>query len=576
MAKKIPIGIDDFKKIRESDFYYVDKTKLIENLINYCGKVNIYTRPRRFGKSLNMSMLKCFFEIGTDTSLFNDLYISNNIKLCEKHLGKYPVISLTLKNIDGLNFNEALNGFVEIIGHEAERFDFLLDSDRLSPSDKERYGSLIAINNGKYSMDKRMLVTSLESLSYLLYKHYNQRVIILIDEYETPLYNAFNSGYYDEMVSLIMSMYANALKGNEALEFAVLTGCLRLPQKIIYGGFNNFRYLSILDSRFNDSFGFTENEVKDLLTYYNYEEYFPETKQWYDGYRFGDIDIYCPWDVISYVDLLNISSNKTPQSFWINTSSNDLVKRFIYMADKTTRDDIERLVAGEVIEKEVHLELTYDEIDNSIDNLCSVLFTTGYLTQVGVNDNGYYKLKIPNEEIRTVYKKQIREWFNTTIQEDSNSLNKLWDDFKDSNCEGIENYLNKTLDNTISIFDTKTHNGKKEYAYHMFLTGILSTNRNWIVKSSLESGDGLADLIIETDNYNNGIVIEIKHSLTYDDMNNSCLEALNQIKDKRYDTYLRNEGRNDILIYGIAFCKKRCKVVVEKLYSKGSPNNLGV
>ena len=565
MAKKIPIGIDDFKKIRESDFYYVDKTKLIENLINYCGKVNIYTRPRRFGKSLNMSMLKCFFEIGTDTSLFNDLYISNNIKLCEKHLGKYPVISLTLKNIDGLNFNEALNGFVEIIGHEAERFDFLLDSDRLSPSDKERYGSLIAINNGKYSMDKRMLVTSLESLSYLLYKHYNQRVIILIDEYETPLYNAFNSGYYDEMVSLIMSMYANALKGNEALEFAVLTGCLRLPQKIIYGGFNNFRYLSILDSRFNDSFGFTENEVKDLLTYYNYEEYFPETKQRYDGYRFGDIDIYCPWDVISYVDLLNISSNKTPQSFWINTSSNDLVKRFIYMADKTTRDDIERLVAGEVIEKEVHLELTYDEIDNSIDNLWSVLFTTGYLTQVGVNDNGYYKLKIPNEEIRTVYKKQIREWFNTTIQEDSNSLNKLWDDFKDSNCEGIENYLNKTLDNTISIFDTKTHNGKKEYAYHMFLTGILSTNRNWIVKSNLESGDGLADLIIETDNYNNGIVIEIKHSLTYDDMNNSCLEALNQIKDKRYDTYLRNEGRNDILIYGIAFCKKRCKVVVEKL-----------
>lgn len=565
MAKKIPIGIDDFKKIRESDFYYVDKTKLIENLINNCGKVNIFTRPRRFGKSLNMSMLKCFFEIGTDTSLFNDLYISNNIKLCEKHLGKYPVISLTLKNIDGLNFNEALNGFVEIIGHEAERFDFLLDSDRLSPSDKERYGSLIAINNGKYSMDKRMLVTSLESLSYLLYKHYNQRVIILIDEYETPLYNAFNSGYYDEMVSLIMSMYANALKGNEALEFAVLTGCLRLPQRIIYGGFNNFRYLSILDSRFNDSFGFTENEVKDLLTYYNYEEYFPETKQWYDGYRFGDIDIYCPWDVISYVDLLNISSNKTPQSFWINTSSNDLVKRFIYMADKTTRDDIERLVAGEVIEKEVHLELTYDEIDNSIDNLWSVLFTTGYLTQVGVNDNGYYKLKIPNEEIRTVYKKQIREWFNTTIQEDSNSLNKLWDDFKDSNCEGIENYLNKTLDNTISIFDTKTHNGKKEYAYHMFLTGILSTNRNWIVKSSLESGDGLADLIIETDNYNNGIVIEIKHSLTYDDMNNSCLEALNQIKDKRYDTYLRNEGRNDILIYGIAFCKKRCKVVVEKL-----------
>ena len=565
MAKKLPIGIDDFKKIHESDFYYVDKTKLIEKLINNCGKVNIFTRPHHFGKTLNMSMLKCFFEIGTDTSLFDDLYISNNKELCEKYLGKYPVISLTLKYVEGLNFNEALSNFVELIGHEANRFEFLLGSDRLSSNDKERYSSLIALNNGKYSMDKDALTSSLNLLSYLLHKHYNQRAIILIDEYEAPLYNAFNNGYYDEMVSLIMSMFANALKGNEALEFAVLTGCLRLPQKIIYGGFNNFRYLSILDSRFNDSFGFTENIVKELLAYYNHEDYFEETKKWYDGYRFGDVDIYCPWDVINYVDLLNISSNKTPQPFWINTSSNDLVKRFIYMADKKTRDDIERLVAGEVIEKEIHQELTYDEIDKSIDNLWSVLFTTGYLTQVGVNEDGFFKLKIPNEEIRTVYKKQIREWFNTTIQEDTNSLNKLWDDLKNGNCEKIENYLNKTLDNTISIFDTKSHDGKKEYAYHMFLTGVLSTNRNWIVKSNLESGDGFADLIIETDNYNNGIVIEIKHSLTYDDMNNSCLEALNQIKDKRYDTYLRNEGRNDILIYGIAFCKKRCKVVVEKL-----------
>lgn len=565
MAKKLPIGIDDFKKIRESDFYYVDKTKLIENLINNCGKVNIFTRPRRFGKSLNMSMLKCFFEIGTDTSLFNGLYISDNKELCEKYMDKYPVISLTLKDIEGLDFKEALKRFSELIGCEANRFDFLLNSDRLSSTDKERYSSLIALNNGKYSMDEDVLTSSLKLLSSLLYKHYNQRVIILIDEYEAALYNAFNNGYYDEMVSLIMSMYANALKGNEALEFAVLTGCLRLPQKIIYGGFNNFRYLSILDSRFNDSFGFTENEVKELLAYYNQDDYFEETKKWYDGYRFGDVDIYCPWDVINYVDLLNISSNKTPQPFWINTSSNDLVKRFIYMADKKTRDDIERLVACEVIEKEIHQELTYDEIDKSIDNLWSVLFTTGYLTKVGVNEDGFFKLKIPNEEIRTVYKKQIREWFNTTIREDTNSLNKLWDNFKNGNCEGIENYLNKTLDNTISIFDTKSHDGKKEYAYHMFLTGVLSTNPNWIVKSNIESGDDFADLIIETDHYDSGIVVEIKHSLTYDGLNDSCLEAINQIKDKRYDTYLRNEERNDILIYGIAFYKKRCKVVVEKL-----------
>lgn len=565
MAKKIPIGIDDFKKIRESDFYYVDKTKLIENLINNCGKVNIFTRPRRFGKSLNMSMLKCFFEIGTDTSLFNGLYISDNKELCEKYMDKYPVISLTLKDIEGLDFKEALKRFSELIGCEANRFDFLLNSDRLSSTDKERYSSLIALNNGKYSMDEDVLTSSLKLLSSLLHKHYNQRVIILIDEYEVPLHKAFNNGYYDEMVSLIMSVYANALKGNEALEFAVLTGCLRLPQKIIYGGFNNFRYLSILDSRFNDSFCFTENEVKELLAYYNQDDYFEETKKWYDGYRFGDVDIYCPWDVINYVDLLNISSNKTPQPFWINTSSNDLVKRFIYMADKKTRDDIERLVACEVIEKEIHQELTYDEIDKSIDNLWSVLFTTGYLTKVGVNEDGFFKLKIPNEEIRTVYKKQIREWFNTTIREDTNSLNKLWDNFKNGNCEGIENYLNKTLDNTISIFDTKSHDGKKEYAYHMFLTGVLSTNPNWIVKSNIESGDGFADLIIETDHYDSGIVVEIKHSLTYDGLNDSCLEAINQIKDKRYDTYLRNEERNDILIYGIAFYKKRCKVVVEKL-----------
>lgn len=565
MVKKIPIGIDDFKKIRESDFYYVDKTKLIENLINNCGKVNIFTRPRRFGKSLNMSMLKCFFEIGTDTSLFNGLYISDNKELCEKYMDKYPVISLTLKDIEGLDFKEALKRFSELIGCEANRFDFLLNSDRLSSTDKERYSSLIALNNGKYSMDEDVLTSSLKLLSSLLHKHYNQRVIILIDEYEVPLHKAFNNGYYDEMVSLIMSMYANALKGNEALEFAVLTGCLRLPQKIIYGGFNNFRYLSILDSRFNDSFCFTENEVKELLAYYNQDDYFEETKKWYDGYRFGDVDFYCPWDVINYVDLLNISSNKTPQPFWINTSSNDLVKRFIYMADKKTRDDIERLVACEVIEKEIHQELTYDEIDKSIDNLWSVLFTTGYLTKVGVNEDGFFKLKIPNEEIRTVYKKQIREWFNTTIREDTNSLNKLWDNFKNGNCEGIENYLNKTLDNTISIFDTKSHDGKKEYAYHMFLTGVLSTNPNWIVKSNIESGDGFADLIIETDHYDSGIVVEIKHSLTYDGLNDSCLEAINQIKDKRYDTYLRNEERNDILIYGIAFYKKRCKVVVEKL-----------
>ena len=455
---------------------------------------------------------------------------------------------------------QTMKRFVEIVGCEAKRFEFLLDSDKLTSNDKERYRALISKDNDCYSMNQNMLRVSLKLLSSFLYKHYNKRVIILIDEYEAPLYNTFNKDYYEEMVSLILDMYGEALKGNEALEFGILTGCLEIPKKCIYGGFNNFVTHTITGTRFDEMFGFTNDEVKEMLEYYNLESKLDECREWYDGYRFGDTDIYCPWDVINYVDRIKDDKNALPESYWINTSGNDLVKRFIDKANKTTRDEIERLVAGEVIEKEIHQELTYDEIDNSIDNLWSVLFATGYLTQAGVNEYGYYKLKIPNEEIRTVYKKQIREWFNTTIQEDTNSLNKLWEDFKNTNCEGIENYLNQTLDNTISIFDTKI-----EYAYHMFLTGILSTNRNWIVKSNLESGDGFAEIIIETDNYNNGIVIEIKHSSTYDGLNDSCLEALNQIKDKRYDTYLRNRGRNDILIYGIAFYKKRCKVVIEKL-----------
>lgn len=410
MYTKLPIGIDDFKALITSDSYYVDKTKLIEELLNSNGKVNIITRPHRFGKTLNMSMLRYFFKIGTDASLFDGLYISNNRELCEKYMGKYPVIFLSFKNVDGSNYEETMKRFVEIVGSEAECFKFLLESDKLSFNDKERYSALISKDNDCYSMNQNMLRVSLKLLSSFLYKHYNKRVIILIDEYEAPLYKAFNKDYYEEMVSLILDMYGEALKGNEALEFGILTGCLEIPKKHIYGGFNNFVTYTITDTRYDNDFGFTENEVKELLTYYNHEEYFQKTREWYDGYRFGDTDIYCPWDVISYIDKLNISSNKTPESFWINTSGNDLVKRFIEKTSKTTRDDIERLVAGEVIEKEIHQELTYDEIDNSIDNLWSVLFTTGYLTQAGVNEYGYYKLKIPNEEIRTVYKKQIREW----------------------------------------------------------------------------------------------------------------------------------------------------------------------
>ena len=359
------------------------------------------------------------------------------------------------------------------------------------------------------------------------------------------------------MVSLIRGMLGNALKTNDALQFAVLTGCLRISKKSIFTGLKNFKILSITDCRFDEQFGFTEEEVKKLLSYYNQDKHLKETKEWYDGYHFGDADVYCPWDVINYVDSLNASSDAEPQAFWINTSSNELVKRLIYKADRKTKSEIERLVAGEVIEKEIHQELTYDEIDNSIENIWSVLLTTRYLTQDKKAKNGVFSLKIPNEEVRTVYKRQIREWLNTSLRKDTNKLQAFWKDFQECNSEAIEDYLNRMLDSTISIFDTKSRKGEKENSYHMLLTGLLSTNVNWNVKSNVESGDGFADIIVEPEDYKAGIIVELKHSATYEGMDKACEEAIIQIRDKRYDIYLRNEQRNDILVYGMAFCKKK-------------------
>ncbi len=411
-ALMLPVGIDNFEKIRKSDFYYIDKTKLIEQILESCGKVNLFTRPRRFGKTLNLSMLRSFFEIGADKELFNGLYITKNQKLCEEYMGRYPVIFISLKGVEGLTYEEAEDRMAELIGCEAERFDFLLDSDKLSANDKMRFKALIALDNGQYSMNKNILIASLKLLSQLLYKHYSQKAIILIDEYDVPLDKAFQNGYYKEMVSLIRGMFGSALKTNEALQFAVLTGCLRISKESIFTGLNNFKILSITDSRFDEQFGFTEAEVRELLSYYKLDSHLKATKEWYDGYHFGDADVYCPWDVINYVDSLNASSDASPQAYWINTSSNELVKRLIYRADRKTKNEIERLVAGEVIKKELHQELTYDEIDNSIENIWSVLFTTGYLTQDKKAEDGVFSLKIPNEEVRTVYKRQIREWMN--------------------------------------------------------------------------------------------------------------------------------------------------------------------
>ena len=562
---KLPVGIESFQEIREEGFYYIDKTKLIAQLLEQWGKVNLFTRPRRFGKTLNMSMLRYFFEVGADQTLFDGLYISQNKKLCETYLGKFPVVFLSLKNVDGLTFEEAKYQLIELIGMEAERFQFLVNSEKLSENEKNKYRALISLSDGQYLMSDGVLTSSLLTLSQLLCKHYGQKTIILIDEYDVPLDKAFGHGYYKEMVSLIRGFFGKALKTNEYLQFAVLTGCLRVSKESIFTGFNNFKVLSIADARFDEQFGFTEEEVEKLLEAYHLESHLLETKEWYDGYHFGNADVYCPWDVINHVDRLCGEPGAEPQSYWINTSGNDLVKRFIDKADKTTKDEIERLVAGESIEKPIRLDLTYDEIDSSIDNLWSVLFTTGYLTLGGKPERGVFRLKIPNEEVREVFRYQIQELFHHTVLQDVGELRILWKAFEDANATEIEERLTKTLSNSISVFDLKGEKKEKENSYHLLLFGMLVVNSAWVVKSNREAGDGFADLIVEIEDPNVGIVIELKSVEKLSELEHACKKAMDQIHDRRYDEYLRNEGRNNILAYGIAFYKKRCRVVVEKI-----------
>lgn len=560
---KLPVGIENFKEIRQEGFYYVDKTKLIEQLLERWGKVNLFTRPRRFGKTLNMSMLRYFFEIGTDRTLFDGLSISQNKKLCEEYMGKFPVVFLSLKSVEGLSFEDAKYRFTELVGREALRFHFLADSSRLKEEDKSMYRELIFMDHGAFAMNEQKLTSSLQILSELLYKHYGRKTVILIDEYDVPLDKAFQNGYYKEMVSLMRGMFGLALKTNDFLQFAVLTGCLRVSKESIFTGLNNFKVLSILDERFDEQFGFTDREVQELLGTYHLESHLLEIKEWYDGYHFGNADVYCPWDVINHIDRLLDNPDAKPQAYWINTSGNGLVKRFIDKANKTTRDEIERLISGAPIEKVIRMELTYDEIDSSIDNLWSVLFTTGYLTQTGMTQQGAYRLVIPNREIREVYKLQIQEWFRHTVMSHTEQLRTFWRAFEEGDIEGVETYLKNTLSNSISVFDTK--GSEKEGFYHTFLAGLLVGNDDWLVKSNVEAGDGFADIIVETDDPDAGIVVELKYARTFQEMEKSCEKALAQIKERRYEEYLRNDGRQDILIYGIAFCKKKCKVVVEKL-----------
>lgn len=559
---KLPVGIDSFDKIRKNGYYYVDKSRLIEQLLEIGGKVTSFTRPRRFGKTLNMSMLRSFFETGADASLFDGLYISGNKELCEEYMGKYPVIFLSLKDVDGLKYENAKYRIMELIGREAERYFFLGDSDRLSENEKEQYKAVIALQNGKYSMDENVLISSLRLLSHLLFRHYGEKTVILIDEYDVPLDKAFQNGYYQEMVSLIRGLFGMALKTNDSLQFAVLTGCLRISKESIFTGLNNFKVLSILDSRFDEQFGFTDQEVQKILDDYELSSHFEETKEWYDGYRFGNADIYCPWDVINYVEQLRYDPAAVPQDFWSNSSGNAMVRRFIDMADVSTKNEIERLIAGESIEKDVTPELTYDELDKSIENLWSVLFTTGYLTHKGRTESGKYRLVIPNREVRNLFVKKIREWFSDVSRKDGQTLEQLCDAFVNKNVEKIEQIFGDYLWNTISIRDTAVAKEKKENFYHGILLGLLGYKSTWLIKSNAESGIGYSDILVEVPTNRTGIVIELKYA-EGGDMDAACEEAMRQIEEKGYIAKLKQDGMRNFIRYGIACFKKDCRVVVD-------------
>lgn len=568
---KLPVGIDDFRKLRESHFYYVDKTRLIEQLLLNWSEVTLFTRPRRFGKTLNMSMLKSFFDIGTDKALFDGLYISGNKELCDEYMGKYPVIFLSLKGVEGLTYEEAFEAFVRIMGKEVNRVSFLADSDKLTQIEREQYKGLTIMKNGRLAFDKEKLISSLQLLSQLLYKHYGKKVVILIDEYDVPLDKAFQNGYYKEMVSLIRGLFGQALKTNEFLQFAVLTGCLRISKESIFTGLNNFKVMSITDSRFDEQFGFTDSEVKKLLSDYGMDSHFEEVKEWYDGYHFGKADVYCPWDVINHADHLRDDSDAKPQTYWINSSGNSLVRRLINRADSSTKDEIERLIAGEAIEKVIRQDLTYDEIENSIDNIWSVLFTTGYLTKIGEaklpdSESYAYMLVIPNKEVREVFVLQIQEWFKAVVANDNDTMKLLSKAILDKDEAILARQLNIVMGRMISILDTKAPDDMKENFYHGLLLGLLrGSNPDWLIKSNRESGDGFSDILIKPENPDLGIVIEVKYAKEFKGLDAACDAAMAQIKQKRYDETLRDEGRCDILAYGIAFCRKRCRVVGEKL-----------
>ena len=555
------MGIEDFKEMRVQGFYYIDKTGLIKELLEHFGKVNLFTRPRRFGKTLNMSMLKYFFEIGGDSTLFDGLEIAKEKELCAKYMGKFPVIAITLKGASGRTFEEALGMLRNIIGNEAMRFQFLLQSMQLTEIEHKRYEALINIDKtGSYTMSDELLKDSLFILSQLLQKHYHQNVVILIDEYDVPLDKAYQSGYYDAMVELIRVLFGNAFKTNSSLYLAVLTGCLRISKESIFTGLNNFNVYTVKDVQYKEYFGFTDSEVKALLKYYGFMDKYNRIKEWYNGYRFGDLDIYCPWDVVSYCHALKMNPLTEPQNYWVNTSSNSIIRKFIERADGTTKEEIEQLIHGKSIKKKIRQELTYRDLDSKIDNLWSILFTTGYLTQSKVQKGDFTELVIPNKEIQWIFEEQIQEWFEMEIGKDKNMLENFGRAFEENNIEGIEKLFTSYLRKTISIRDTNIKKEMKENFYHGILLGLFAGMKNWKVKSNAESGEGYSDISVEIDDKEIGIVIELKYAEKAA-FESACKEALEQIQSRNYEEILIDDGMSVIRKYGIACYKKRCKVI---------------
>ena len=563
MKKKLPIGIENFEEIRTQGFYYVDKTGLIRELMQNWGKVNLFTRPRRFGKSLNMSMLKNFFEIGCDSTLFDGLEISRETALCEEYLGKFPVISISLKGVSATSFSTARAMMSAIIAQEALRFQFLFKSDRLDELEKQQYINLVKKNDDGSIMTASELMNSLWILSSLLHKHYGQKVIILIDEYDVPLDKAMQAGYYEEMVSLIRNLFGQALKTNDSLQFAVLTGCLRVSKESIFTGLNNLRVLTILDVQFDEYFGFTDQEVRGLLDYYGLSDFYDTIKEWYDGYHFGNVDVYCPWDVICYCDKLRANPEEYPGNYWSNTSGNDIIRHFIEMAKGMTKREIEQLMEGNTVEKAVRQELTYKELYASIDNLWSILFTTGYLTRRGKPQGRKVTLAIPNREIREIFENQIYEWFQDTARQDGAALDAFCEAFQKGDASGVEEKFNAYLKKTISIRDTAVRKDKKENFYHGILLGLLGFKDSWSVSSNSEAGEGYSDILVEIEEEEIGIIIEVKYAEN-GDLEAGCRKVMDQIEKNNYEEELVDAGMQQIFKFGIACYKKRCKVVLSR------------